>query len=247
MKKHYDYDIKNQQIKQLFLTNYINSYINIISLYNSISKNDILLHLINKLGLNEFMTVFLIIRTLCELSTEPLAKLEIVRNWSFVNNVDYAKEVFYLDTLFGTYEFSKIVSPLDCPTKSFEFYKENKVKGKCHEISLYNMPPYPIERGVLNHLEGKELLTFFATNTLKNYFYLHSAILHDGIIYDVANNFKMDEESYKQLIGYEHVSSLTWEKINQDLLNEFDGSIKAYFTNPDMFSEFRPPVRKKTV
>ena len=250
MKKHYDYDIQLQKENNLFLVSLLNKLIRFENLYHFISKSNFRLETMNKTEFNKLNSIVNIVKSICNIFSDQDDAINLYRRLSFVNNLDYSDGIFYLDTLFGSYEFSKIITRETCPKETYEYYYQNKKINQCHGFSLVNMSLDPTDIGIINHLEGKELLTFFWDSILKNHYHLHSAILHDGVIYDVFNNFKMEAEAYKQLVGYEHVSTLTWEEIAEDLFeNEIisRSCLKSYLSNPDIYRKKQEAIRKKTI
>ena len=242
MHKYYDYDVNTfRELKFPLYQRIILNTLDRIKLYDTLCLSESFLNMGKKINLHEAGVLLWTMRSLCCLLMEENKFISESENLSFVNNIETSGNNFYLDTIFGEYDFLQILTKNNCSDEAFGVYKNGRTFGKCHLISFRNMLSgyYESEEMVLKDhipIDKSELLTFFARSLFKDSYYLHSVVHYDGYIYDISNNVKMKADEYKELLDYEHVSSLDQATIVQDV-EEFkrysnnDSTLKGYLTN----------------
>jgi len=248
MKKHYDFDVETLKETNLpMIQRILKKRLNQINLYDFFCSSEKLLERANKLNFSESLPLLKVIRSVCRLIEEENILISDMRELSFVNDIDIDDNSFTLDSIFGEYKFSQVLTVDDCSPKAYRIYKNGGTIGNCHAISFRNMlyNHYESDEIILGNqipIDKSELLTFFARSLFKNSYYLHSAIYYDGYVYDITNNIKMDITTYKQLVGYEHVSSIDQDTIVKDV--EFlkknpnpDNTLKRYLSNRERVLE----------
>jgi hypothetical protein len=157
-------------------------------------------------------------------------RVNSILSHSYINKYEISgNNTINIDTEYGQYEFHQVVNKNNSinsltALKRYLLFHSSNLTGKCHEIAVQHCNGFNCVTGVVNSL-------------FNDVGVVHSWVEDDIMAYDINHNFAMKINEYYKLNDVELMSSISSDKVFEDLkkLKGLSLDVRDYLVNYESF------------